>query len=95
MSLLTAEAQGLAHLAADCETWSSEVAATDTPALPAGSPQATVAAVGAVHANAGSAAEMLSARMRASAAKLTTAASAYTAHDIESAFAIDELAIGR
>jgi hypothetical protein len=93
MSSLIVTAQGLKHLAADCTAWSSEVAATDAPGTPAGSAQATAAAVSAVHADAGLAAEMLSARMRANAAKLTIAASAYAAQDLDCA--LDALAIGR
>ncbi len=92
MSLLTVDLDGLARLAADCGTWSDEVAVTAAPATPCGSAQATAAAVAAVHAAAGSTAGMLSARMRATAAALTAAASAYTRGDAGSA---DDLSIGR
>lgn len=93
MSSLVVETQGLKQLAADCAAWSSEIAATGAPGTPEGSAQATAAAISAVHTTAGLTARMLSDRMRATAAKLTIAALAYTAHDIECA--VDALAIGR
>lgn len=100
MSLLRVESGGLECLAEACQAWSAEVADTGMPASPAGSVQATVAAVNAIHANTGLTGQLLSSRMLATATSLSTAASGYLAREAESATALDgaaldEVAIGR
>ncbi len=94
MSLLGTDPNGLKSLAEECELWSAEVAVTSAPAILARSVQATAAAVTVIHAQLCSTGNMLSARMRGTAVALTDAACGYTAHDGDSAAALDGLAIG-
>lgn len=94
MSLLAAEPVGLQRLAADCESWSAEVAVTSAPAILARSVQATAAAVTVIHAQLCSTGNMLSAQMRRTATALTDAACGYTAQDDDSTTALDGLTIG-
>lgn len=95
MNLLRVDPTGLKCLAEACESWSLEVAATRAPTAPNGSFQATAAAVGTINTETGSAANMLSARMLATAAGLSSGAAAHAAQDARSGATLDELAIGR
>ncbi len=95
MNLLRVENLDLKSLAADCDSWSAEVAVEAEPATPDQSVQSTVAAVRTVHDRVRSAGDMLSARMRSTATALTQLTCAHTAQDGDAAVTLGGLAIGR
>lgn len=94
MNLLETEPLALKRLAADCESWSAEVAVTGAPAIITRSAQATASAVTAIHTQLYSTGNILSARMRRTATALTDAACGYTAQDDDCATTLDGLSIG-
>lgn len=85
MGLLGVDTIGLRMLAAHCESWAAEIETTNQPGCAGLSCQATSAAVAAVHAGVGAAAESLAGRMQSTAAKLTAASVQYSVNDEDSA----------
>ena len=91
MSLLKVVPSRLRGLAGDCEMWSAGVALAGVPAFPAASVQASVAAVGGIHASTGLAARAMSTRMGVTGTHLNTAATGYTAEDTGAASVLSRL----
>ena len=92
MDLLDVDPAGLTCLAAQCQTWSTEVALTGAPTESRGAFQASAAAVTAVHTKAGLTGQRLSARMAATAGHLGTAAAAYRTQDADASVRLGDLA---
>ncbi|MGY4653758.1 type VII secretion target [Mycobacterium sp. URHB0021] len=93
MGLLEADTIGLRMLAAHCGSWAIDVEVTDQPVSAAPWCQATSAAVAAVHADVGAAAQSLADRMQSTAAKLSAASVAYAVNDMDSGTRISALTI--
>ena len=85
MGLLGVDTIGLRMLAAHCQSWAAEIETTNQPGSAGLSYQATSAAVTAVHANVGAAAQSLASRMQSTAEKLTAASVQYSVNDEDSA----------
>jgi hypothetical protein len=94
MGLLEVDTIGLRMLAAHCQSWAAEIDTTNQPASAGLSCQATSAAVSAVHANVGVAAQLFAGRMESAAAKLTAASVNYADDDEDSAAQLGAVGIG-
>jgi hypothetical protein len=93
MGLLGVDTIGLRMLAAHCQSWAAEIETTNQPGSARLSCQATSAAVAAVHASVGAAAQSLAGRMSSTAAKLTAASVQYAVNDEDSAAQLSAVGI--
>ncbi len=85
VGLLEVDSVGLRILAARCSSWGAELGSGSAPGQVVISGQATAAAVAAGHAGVAIAGKAMAARMKETAAKLSTAGGAYVVTDMQSA----------
>ncbi len=83
----------LRTLAATCQGWSAQVAATSAPGSLAVASQATAAVVAAVHADMRLASATFSARMQSTATKLVASSAEYSSNEEASASRLTNLAL--
>ena len=91
MGVLKVDPMALRMLAATCQGWSAELAAPSAPQSAGTTSQATIAAVAAVHADAGLAAAALAARMQSTATKLVSGSADYSTNEELSAARVTNL----
>ncbi|GAY17973.1 hypothetical protein MSZK_46990 [Mycobacterium sp. shizuoka-1] len=82
----------LRALAATCQGWSAQLAATSAPGSSAIASQASAAALAAVHADTRLASASFSARMQSTAAKVVARCAEYSSNDEASASRLTTLA---
>jgi hypothetical protein len=83
----------LRKLAAACQGWSAELAATSAPRSPGLASQITTAAVEAVHADAGLASVAFAERMQSTATKLVAGSTDYSSNEETSATRLTNLTV--